>query len=123
MRTATKTKQVIDSLYISLDIGIDPADDAGVHISHLRQAVDLRITGTAFAEDDLSHPPIALAHLITANVHEVTWTDMEDGNISLNRAAGDRRTSLIILVRTYSWLKRVRMASSKIRTLITAAKE
>lgn len=87
MRTATKTKQVIDSLYISLDIGIDPADDAGVHISHLKQAVDLRITGTAFAEDDLSHPPIALAHLITANVHEVTWTDMEDGSISLNRAA------------------------------------
>ena len=26
-------------------------------------------------------------HLITANVHEVSWTDMEDGSISLNRAA------------------------------------
>ena len=38
-------------------VGIDPADHAGVHISDLKEVVDLGVAGTACAIDHLAHPP------------------------------------------------------------------
>ena len=39
-------------------VGVDPANHACVHISDLKEVVDLGVAGTAPAIDHLAHPPI-----------------------------------------------------------------
>ena len=41
-------------------VGVDPADHAGVHISDLKDVMDLRVTGTTAAVDHLAHSPIPI---------------------------------------------------------------
>ena len=53
----------------------------------MKQSVDLWITSAALADDHLTNPLINLAFVIPSNDHEVTGTDMDEGGVSLNRAA------------------------------------
>ena len=50
-------------------ISINPADDACIHISDLKQVVDTGITGSSAAVDHLPHPLILRSPLILENLH------------------------------------------------------
>ena len=42
---------------MSNQVGIDPADHAGIHIGDLEQVVNARVSGSTTAVDQLPHPP------------------------------------------------------------------
>ena len=42
---------------MSDEIGVDPVDDAGVDISHLKQRRGLGVPGTTIDPDHIGHPP------------------------------------------------------------------
>ena len=62
-------------------IGIDPLDEARIHVSHLEEGGDLWMSSTPFAEDHLTHPPIALLDVVSTNDHEVTRADVKEGGL------------------------------------------
>tara|TARA_Y100000746_G_scaffold203858_1_gene190125 strand:- start:363 stop:587 length:225 start_codon:yes stop_codon:yes gene_type:complete len=49
-------------VYVRHQIGIDPADHAGVHIIDLKQVVDRRIAGNLTAVDEIPQSPIHTLH-------------------------------------------------------------
>ena len=57
-------------------IGTDPADRAVIHIRHLKQGGDPRITGTAIPMEDISHPTIITG--VIADAHGHAGADKED---------------------------------------------
>ena len=55
-------------------IGVDPVDEAGVHVRHLKQGEHLRLPGAAIDPDHVRHPQ----DLPFFNDHGHARTDMEE---------------------------------------------
>ena len=62
-------------------VGIDPANLAGVHISDLKKVVDRRITCSSAAVDHMPHPPIPVMSLAGEEVmphdHRHPWSHVQ----------------------------------------------
>ena len=39
-------------------VSVDPVDDAGVHVCHLKQRGGLGVSGATIYPDHVSHPPV-----------------------------------------------------------------
>ena len=66
-------------------VGIDPFDDARIHVSHLKQRRKPGVASTSLTEEHLPHPPIPLIELVSSNDHKVPWADVEKGSLRLHR--------------------------------------
>ncbi len=66
-------------------MSVDPLDDTGVHISHLKQGRESGMASTPLTEDHLPHPPIPLIKVISTHNHEVPWADMKERSFRLHR--------------------------------------
>ena len=62
-------------------IPVDPEDSPVIDVGDLKHCVDPWITGTAFAEDHLSHPPVVVELLcnllLSLNDHPIASLDAE----------------------------------------------
>ena len=56
------------------EVGVHPANRSGVHISDLEEVVDLRITGSTAAVDEIAHSPIHILHVKTTSATDATPT-------------------------------------------------
>ena len=63
------------------EISVDPADLAGVHVSDLKEVVDLWVACCSAAVDDVAHPPILVrlfsGQVVVSSDHGHSWSHVE----------------------------------------------
>ena len=66
-------------------ISVDPTDHPGVHISDLKEVVDLRVSGSSAAVDHLPHPPILVGllsgQIVVAHDHRHAWNHAQEDRL------------------------------------------
>ena len=60
-------------------VGVDPVDEACIHVNHLKQGGHLGVPGTAIDPDDIRHSPVASVF----NDHGHPRTDVEKDGLGL----------------------------------------
>ena len=60
-------------------VSVDPVDDAGVHVCHLKQRGGLGVSGATIYLDHISHPPVAAV----INDYRHACPDMQKDRIRL----------------------------------------